>query len=199
MANAEYKENIIGTIDIKNDRKIVITHVTIRQSIFFLVLKLLAIETLASVAIIVFHTLILRTDIKQIVDKNILVFNIPLFVVLVIVKTFVMIFVILQWLNEYYEITTKDVVRRKGLLFQKEERYLIQHIGSVTLEQGVFGRIFNFGTLKLFNWTKEKNIYLYLIHNPTKYMNILETLLPEADREKKILREHIINPDDDSV
>ncbi len=199
MANLEYHDKMIGITGDNKEKKITITHITIRQSITFLVLRILAIELLASIAIIMFHTVLLRPEIRSIIGENFIVFNAPLFVILVMIKTMLLIFVIIQWLNEYYEITTKDIVYRKGLIFRKEERHLAEHIGSVKLEQGIFGRIFNFGTLKLFNWTKEKYVYLYLIHNPTKYMHILEELLPEADREKKVIRQHILEPEDDSV
>lgn len=199
MANIDYKEKLLGVLQNETGKNIVITHVTIRQSISFLVLRLLSIEIMAAIAIIVFHTLILRSDIRQLVGDDILIFNIPLFILLVVIKTVITIFVIIQWLNEYYEITTKDIVHRRGLILKKEERHLLQHIGSVSIEQGVFGRIFNFGTLKLFNWTKEKYVYLYLIHNPMKYLHIMEELLPDADKSKKTVREHILEPEEDSL
>ena len=199
MANLEYKEKMLGVVGDKDDKKIVITHVTIRQSISFLVLRLLLIEVLAAITIIVFHTILLRSDIRNVIGGDLIVFNIPLFAVLVLFKTVISIVVIIQWLNEYYEITTKDIVYRKGFIFKKEARHLLEHIGSVKLEQGFFGRIFNFGTLKLFNWTREKHVYIYLIHNPKKYMHILEELLPDADMEKSVLREHILEPESDSL
>ena len=199
MANIDYKEKLLGVLQNETGKNIVITHVTIRQSISFLVLRLLSIEIMAAIAIIVFHTLILRSDIRQLVGDDILIFNIPLFILLVVIKTVITIFVIIQWLNEYYEITTKDIVHRRGLILKKEERHLLQHIGSVSIEQGVFGRRFNFGTLKLFNWTKEKYVYLYLIHNPMKYLHIMEELLPDADKSKRTVREHILEPEEDSL
>ena len=199
MANIDYKEKLLGVLQNETGKNIVITHVTIRQSISFLVLRLLSIEIMAAIAIIVFHTLILRSDIRQLVGDDILIFNIPLFILLVVIKTVITIFVIIQWLNEYYEITTKDIVHRRGLILKKGERHLLQHIGSVSIEQGVFGRIFNFGTLKLFNWTKEKYVYLYLIHNPMKYLHIMEELLTDADKSKRTVREHILEPEEDSL
>ena len=199
MATLEYKEKLLGVTDVDKVRKIVISHVTIRQSISFLVLKLLVIEALAAVSIIIFHSVLLKTNIKEIIGEDLLIFNIPLFIILVLIKSFFTIFIIIQWLNEYYEITTKEVVYRKGLIFKKEDRHLFEHIGSVKLEQGIFGRIFNFGTIRLFNWTREKNMYMYLIHNPSKYINILEELLPEADKEKKVFREHVLEPEEDTL
>jgi hypothetical protein len=198
MANLDYKEKLIGTENGNGVHKIIVSHLTIRQSIFFLHLRLVVIEIIAAFGLILLLTLILSPDIKQRIGDDVIVFNIPFFLALVFIKICAVIFVIVAWLNECYEITTKDIVYRKGLFFRKEERHILEHIGSVTLEQGIFGRIFNFGTLKLFNWTKEKYIYLYLIHNPMKYMQILEKLLPDADKGKKIIREHILEPEDES-
>jgi hypothetical protein len=109
-----------------------------------------------------------------------------------VIKLGFTIFIIVSWLNEYYEISPSEIVFRKGLIFRKEERHLLKHIGEVTIEQGAFGRIFNFGTLRLFNWTTEKSVYLYLIHNPLKYQHILESITPEADKGKKVFREHLL-------
>ena len=69
-------------------------------------------------------------------------------------------------------------------------------MGSITLEQGLLGRIFNFGSLKLFDWALEENIHIYLIHSPLKYHHILETLVPEADREKNVFRERVIDEEE---
>lgn len=199
MSNLEYKEKLLGTKEEDGKHRIIVTHLTIRQSIFFLHLRLVAIELLAAFGLIVLLILIFSPEIKQQIGNDIIVFNIPFFLVLVAIKISAIIFVIVAWLNEYYEITAKDIVHQKGLIFKKEERHLLEHIGSITLEQGIFGKIFNFGTLKLYNWTKEKNVYLYLIHNPMKYVRILEELLPDADKSKKIIREHILEPEADTL
>lgn len=199
MANLDFKEKMLGVVKIDDKKKIVVTHITIRQSIFFLHLRLITIEVIAAFAIILVHSILLGTDIKTNIGDNIISFNIPIFIILVMIKTFFAVFVIIQWLNEYYEITGHDVLHRKGLIFKREERTILEHIGSVDIEQGFFGRIFNFGTIKLFNWASEKEVYLYLIHNPLKYLHILEDLVPQTDREKKIFREHVLEPEDSSV
>ncbi len=193
MPNLDYKEKLLGVIRTDGKPNIVVSHVTIRQSIFFLHLRLVALEILAAASIIAFHTLLVATPLKEQFGQNIIVFNVPLFVVLVFIKFSFTILVILQWLNEYYEIRPEEVVFRKGFIFKREKRYLLTHIGEVTLEQGIFGRIFNFGTVKLFNWTTEREEYLYLIHNPEKYQKILEDLTPEADEGKEILRKKIFD------
>lgn len=188
------KEKIITFEKKGKSSSITVTHITVRQSIFFLVLKLLFLEIVAASAVITFYVFLSSYATQY--SLNVSLFNIPVFVLLVFLKTAFMIYVIVAWLEEYYEITPTEVIHRKGFLFRKEERYTLDHIGSITLEQGLFGRIFNFGSLKLFDWALEESVYIYLIHSPLKYNHILEMLLPDADRERKVFRENLIDEED---
>lgn len=199
MTNLDYKEKLLGVIKHDDEHKIVVSHVTIRQSIFFLVIRIMAIELIAATALITFHIFFFNPQLQQGILGSLAQFNIPVFIFLVIAKSALLIFIIMQWVDEYYEITTKDVVYRRGFFIKKEDRHKLEHIGYINLEQGALGRMFNYGTVKLFNWTTEKEILLYLIHNPRKYQHILEELLPEADKSKKVFRDHILEPDDDSL
>lgn len=178
--------------DIATDgQSITVTHVTIRQSISVLLLRLIVLELLISLGVIAFHTVILSTGIREVLGENITFFNIPIFITLVFLKILAMVFITFQWINEYYEINPHEIIHKRGLIFKKTERYKLKHLGSLRMEQGVLGRILNYGTIKLYNWTTEKGILLYLIHNPMKYHHILETILPEIDEEKQVIREHI--------
>lgn len=188
------KEKIISFEKKGKASSITVTHITVRQSIFFLVLKLLFLEIVAALSIIAFHIVLANYATQY--SLNIAFFNIPIFILLVLLKTIFMIYVIASWLEEYYEITPTEVLHRKGFLFRREERYTLDHVGSITLEQGLFGRIFNFGSLKLFDWALEENVYIYLIHSPLKYHHILETLLPDVDRGKKVFRESVIDEEE---
>jgi membrane protein YdbS with pleckstrin-like domain len=193
------KEKMIGVVAEGQDHKLVVTHVTIRQSISVLLLRFSVLEVIAATGIIMFHSLLftsLITDLNNDVTSFLKLIYLPLFILLVFAKTFIMLTIIIRWLNEYYEITPKEIIYRKGLIFKKEERNSLDHLGSLEIDQGLFGKIFNYGTLKLFNWATEKTFSLYLIHNPMKYHHILDTLLPDADSEKSTIREHFIEPDE---
>lgn len=190
---------MLGVINDDQDRKIIVTHVTIRQSIAVLLFRLVVLEIIAATGVVLFHSLIISTSIADIVHNvvpDFTLFNVPIFLLFVLLKTCLMIFIIIQWLNEYYEITPKEIIHKKGLLFKREEQNTLDHLGSLEIDQGLIGRIFNYGTIRLFNWATEKNIFLYLIHNPMKYHHILKTLLPESDKEKRVFREHIFEPEE---
>lgn len=177
------------------EKHIDVDHINIRQSIFFIVLRLIVLEVITAILLVIAYLFIFTPVTGGIVTNEMNSFILPVFILFVLIKTTTMIAIIIQWLSEYYEITIEEVIHKKGFIFKKEQRNTLDHIASVKIEQGVFGRIFNYGTLKLHNWATEKEFVMYLIHNPRRYHHILETLVTTADREKQIFREHIIEED----
>lgn len=172
-----------------------VSHVTIRQSISFLIIRLITLEFIAILGLVSSLLFFFNDDIQNSLGGYILLVNIPFFISIVFIKTAIMILIVMRWLNEYYEINTKYIVHRRGFIFKKEERYTLKHLGKVKLEQGIFGRLLNYGNVRVFNWALEKEVNLYLIHNPIKAVRILETLLPDADEESETVREHLIEED----
>lgn len=172
-----------------------VSHVTIRQSISFLLLRLVVLEVVAILGLVLSLVFFFNPEIQDRLGDMILFVNIPYFVFTVLLKTFIMLFVIVQWLNEYYEINPKYVVHKRGYFFKKEERYTLAHLGKVRIEQSILGKFFNYGNVRIFNWALEKEVTLYLIHNPMKAVRILQELLPEADEEKETIREHLMEED----
>ena len=191
--NIKDKMKTLGLNEEGDERKIVVSHVTIRQSISFLIFRLIVLEIISSALIILFYSTLVPTGIvENLFGGSYGAYNTLLFILFVIGKTFFMTFIIVVWLNEYYEITPKEVIHKSGLFFRKEERLVLSHVDSVDLQQGLLGRVFNYGNLVLFNWVLEKSTLLYLIHNPKKYLKILQDLLPQSDQKKQTIREHII-------
>lgn len=186
----------LNIVNSGSNPKINVTHVTIRQSISVLILRLVVIELFAAIFVIVFFVFLISTDVSRGFSATLPVVGITFFVIFVLAKTALIIFIIIQWLNECYEITPKEIVHKNGLFFKKEERNALNHLAKLEIDQGIFGRIFNYGTIKLYNWVLEKNVTLYLIHNPMKYHELLQEILPEADREKQLIREHVLESDE---
>jgi hypothetical protein len=189
------KMNKVVSID-KDDKRIYVDHVTIRQSIFFLLLKLLTIEVLAGVGLIMFYTVILLPRLMESISNALYSYIVPFFIVMAVIKMFIMIFVVVQWLEEYYEIDPKNIVHKQGLIFRREERFTLGHLGTITLQQGILGSIFHYGTISLYDWVDGRHIHMYLIHNPRKYHKLLQRMVPEADKERLIFRQHIVDSDD---
>lgn len=175
-----------------NENKISVTHINIRQSIFFLLLKLVILDLIAVFLILLFFSSISAAFISDTIKLQIISHNIFFFLILGLLKIFITLFVVLQWLTTYYEIWPNSIVHKKGIIWKKEEKHTFGHIRLIKIEQGVLGRLLAYGTLSLYDYSLRRYASLYLIHNPIKYFHILDDLLPRAQKEKEILREHVI-------
>ena len=189
-------EKVLGIAQKGSEKRLVVTHITIRESVFFLITKFIAIEAVATVAIIFVQSTLIFGNSVESLRIFLQSFGIPLSFILAVLKILLEIIVILQWLENYYEITPNEVIHRSGIIFKKERRDSLEHLGGLKLTQGFWGRIFRYGNLKLFNWATEKDMTFYLINNPKKYHTILQKLLPKADREKEVFREELIEDED---
>jgi len=175
--------------------KFSVTHLNIRTSISILLLKLFIVEIASVILVIFFHSFILYL-LSGIFFLQL--FNIPIFLILVFMKTIISISIILQWLNEYYEISAKTIFHRKGLFFKTEEKYHLENVTYIEVMQGVLGKYFNFGSIQLFDKRKNSILVMYMIHNPLRYASVIEDLVPKLSEKKVLVREHIIeeNPYD---
>lgn len=188
MNTDEKRERL--TTDVEKT-KIEMDYVTVRQSISMLLLRLIVAEILAAGGFVLSLLIVVRL----VNEVDILSFGIPIFLVLVLTKIFLTVFIVLRWVEEYYKISSEEVVHKRGLIFKEENVNKISHLTSLEINQSFWGRVFNYGTIKMFNWATEKPVLLYLIHNPKKYAEILMEKIPEVDTDKKTLREHIFEED----
>ena len=178
------------------ERKIIVTHVNVRTSIFFLITKLIFLDIIVTFVVLFFFSPFLfplPIEVKTLIVS----YNLAYFLILVFGKIFLTLFIVLSWLNEYYEITPTKIVYRRGILWRKEDVYDLNprdpavRISSIGIKQGLLGRIFNYGTLFFYDRGTYKYEYLHYIHNPLRYFEILHNLLPNAAIEKEIIREHV--------
>lgn len=172
----------------EKQRLIQVTHLNVRLSISIMLLKLLFVEVVAGIVVIFFHTGLMLFDGQRLEDVAIQLFQVPLYIALVGMKSFVSFFIILQWLNEYYEITPTAIFHRRGVIFRREDRYILSHIAQVEVIQTFFGRLLNYGTITLYDARRNKYEDMYMIHNAIRYAHVIESLLPTADEKKRYLR-----------
>lgn len=189
----------VWMINQENEKRIVVTHVNVRGSIVFLIAKLIVLDIIAIFGVLVFFSPLispLSVEIKtQIISYNIFYFGLLLFG-----KIALTLFIVLQWLNEYYEISPIKISHKSGIIWRKEDTFDLSRdkstrITELGVKQGLMGRIFNYGTLFFYDRGVFKYYYMYYIHNPLRYLEILRSLLPDADVQKDTLREHVKDKD----
>jgi hypothetical protein len=97
------------------------------------------------------------------------------------VKLLLSTYTILLWLNEYYEITPEFVSHRKGIVHRTQEKYKLENLRKIIVNNTLFGEMFNFGTVSFFDIRLNKYLDMYLIHNPDRYANIFKKLIPDIE------------------
>lgn len=160
-----------------------ITHISIRSSLSILVSKLVVLEIIF--AVIVSISYIIFVDI----------FGFSLLLALIITKIVLIIYVLLSWTNEYFEITADQIIHYKGIFFKKEKRYSITNIRQIILHQGFLGKLMDFGTIEFFDYAVKKYFRLYQIHNPQRYFNLLNEIVPDHDEIEETIRDTIVDTD----
>lgn len=176
-------------VQVDKTRKIYVGHINIRQSIFFLVLKLIVLDAIGAFFTILYFSSVSSKFIPETINNLALSYNLPFFMILVILKIVLSIYVVMQWINEYYEIWPNLIVHKSGFITKHEEKHPLSHIRSLKVEQGLLGKTFGYGSITVYDWYLEKDTSLYLIHNPIKYYNILESLVPKTEEEKQVFQE----------
>lgn len=153
----------------------------IRESILFLMLKLLILESLIATSFF-FFTVIL--DFFELNGQDTLtnVFSVEGFLMflLVILQIGLTIVVILKWIYNYYEISMHMVVRYTGFIFKHQQVLYLKDVNEVTLHQGVLGRLFNYGTLELLTHIATGVFYIRRVSYPKKNLNLIKDILAEV-------------------
>lgn len=178
----------------ENHKYIKVSHVNVRVSLVFLLLKLILLDVVAGVLVLLLFGALSFALIPQELRLLILSNNVGFFILLVVTKIILTIFLVIQWINEYYEITPTKIFHRRGIIWRKEDIYNLAQVRSIGIKQGLFGRIFNFGSLFIYDRGVYKYYYFNDLHNPIRYLDVLHSLRPDVDIEKEIIREHFRDP-----
>lgn len=163
-------------------KEITLTHVNIRQSITILIGKIFAIDLIAAIILIaLYYGIIISGATPQEVAIQGTILFLLLFIVVGIVKVALDGYVILSWLNEYYEITPEYIIHKRGIIFKKTEKYKIDLVRSMDVQDSFIGQLFNFATITLYDIRLKKYLDMYLIHNANRYAKIIQHLRPDVE------------------
>jgi membrane protein YdbS with pleckstrin-like domain len=178
-----------------NKNHISVTHVNVRVSIVFLLLKLVLLDIIAAVFVIFFFGALSSASIPTEVRLFVFSQNIIYFTLLAVVKVALTIYLVVQWLNEYYEITPTNIHYRRGIIWRREDVFELKNVRTVGIQQGILGRFFSFGTLSFYDRAVYKYYYLSDIHNPSRYLSILRRIVPGAEMEREVVLESFHDKD----
>lgn len=94
---------------------------------------------------------------------------------------------ILKWFCRYYEMTDKEVVLHKGLIFQERRYYSLDKVESVVVQQSLLGRFLNYGTIHLTLYYSDAPIDVCLddVPHPNRYEKILQRNLQDFGHKRE--------------
>jgi len=175
---------------------ITVTHINIRESISILLLKLIALDVISVIFATLFFSFASFSPTASITEK-ILSYNVLFFALLGVFKITFTSYIILLWLNEYFEITPTAVIHKKGIFYRDTQRYELEFVRTIKVSQGLLGKLLNFGSIELQDIRRNTVLEMYMIHNPHRHKHILERLLGNPHEEKHELRKIFIEKADD--
>lgn len=168
-----------------------VAHINIRQSISILIMKIVFLDIFSAVVVGAMYLTLNFTEISMYIGLDTAVTTFSFFLIVAVIKISLSMYVVLDWINEYYEVTPSELIYRRGVIYVKEEKVRFSDIRKIELRQGLLGRIFNFGNLILYDFMLKKDLEAFLIHNPQRYLKILSDLIPDLEITKSVVRESI--------
>lgn len=81
--------------------------------------------------------------------------------------------IFLRWLNTVYIIRPDEIVVQKGILHIRENIYPTKRIEEVVVDQGLWGRIFNYGSVNIYSPTYKDELVLQDISQPHTYADVI--------------------------
>ncbi len=180
-------------MEVDGDR-IHVTHLNVRPSISLLLVQLILLNILAALIITVGYIMLINSPVEAEIFRSLT--GLVILWLVFTFEIFLTIYAALQWINDYYELNTHNIVHRKGLIFRKIEKHPMEKLSFLTVDQGILGKILNYGTITFLDARREKLLDLYSIHDPNKYLEVVESLKPNIDRSEAVLRGSVNEEED---
>lgn len=77
-----------------------------------------------------------------------------------------MLYLLTNWLVNYYIIRKSEIVFVSGLLRSSRKDYNIANLQSIYYHQSLLGRIFNFGDIVIFSPALQRDLVMHEVPNP---------------------------------
>lgn len=142
-----------------------------------LVTRLVVLDILITVSYVLFRiftTLLHLLNINALGFYGVSMMDIIYFAIITVAELTLGVWLVLSWANEEWEIKEGVIYHRRGIFHMKEDAYSLKQIGSTTLHQGLLGRLFNYGTIRIFSPLLKQDYYLMNIQNPREIVKMLE-------------------------
>lgn len=152
----------------------------IRGSVSVLIIKLFVVMFLVDTAYSLISIFVFDLELLQRIHYQLAMI---LFVAHFIKNAFsiyLVISIVLSWIGRVYYLTDKNLIKREGVFNIKEKIYDLKIVRSVSVDQGIFGKLLNYGDISITTSASggyNDEIYLLGISQPEKYREIFKHCL----------------------
>lgn len=104
-----------------------------------------------------------------------------LHILLLLIYGWIVLCIVLRWIYHYIVIEPKHIIIKKGILFTTEDRLNMQAMQEITVKQDLLGKLFNYGTIDIYNPELEKHVILRTVSQPYEEANFIKRFCPTVD------------------
>lgn len=163
--------------------------IVIRKSVTLFVLRVIALELVFELIYLTWRSLVhfLPLSLEILITLNLI--SIVFFLILVtIIQNILLIYITLRWISDYYEIRSDEIAHVTGIASKTEKSYPYRDIQSITIHQGFFGRLLNYGNVQLYIPTLGHDLNFDEISSPDKFVELVKSANPNIEAGKYIFR-----------
>jgi len=142
----------------------------VRAHIIIVIRKIIITEIILAFVAFLMNSFV-SPNVDFVINAN-TVFYIEFF--LLMINVIVFLYLLLSWNCEYYIISAEGISSNSGVILRKSKQIDVPAIRSVSVNQGFFGRIFGYGTLKLESPLLTEPFLLYDLPDPFRHSGLIE-------------------------
>ncbi len=165
----------------KMEPTVEVSYLIVRKSAIFLIFQLMTIEGMFLVVNLIVYSPTLLENLFGTLPEGFFR-TVPIILIFFLLgKIGLSIWVMLWWINEYYEILPGEIIHWRGIIARHKEVYSCKEVKSMQVDQTFLGRIFRYGTIVCFSPALNQRIILGNIGSPNRYQKIIAKFLPQLD------------------
>lgn len=151
---------------------------TIRKTPMLLVARIMMIEIIVMIVHYFLRLLIYAIARQLNVQATVPILTLEL-VGVQILNVVLLVMGVASWLNELYILHPKELVVKRGVLSSQATTYEFANLQSMTIAQTIWGKLFNYGNIRLYNPVLREEVIMSHISSPQQYGAIIQQHNPE--------------------
>jgi len=121
-------------------------------------------------------------------DSTSVVIGVLYFTTLSIIELILILNVVVRWASEEYEVRDDTIVHKRGIFTTSEEKYSLRSLGNASITQSLFGKIFNYGTIRIYSPLLKQDYFISNVHDPRSILTSIEDDLSDKQSKETIIR-----------